>query len=230
MCERFVHFRENSSLDTIETVGPGSTRPNIRHVYKGTGPREDRRDVLVCREMDTNLDGIKDVVRTFNDKGEPLHEETDSNYDGKIDHWVTFADGRIAEEDSDETLSTGHPNVWKFYVAGALSRVRRNTHCPSGKPDTWEIFVNDRLERIGNDLTCDGHVDRWDRDAQLQARDEASSAGVSDGGSAMPTAALTDVPGDAGQADSAAPANLSSRHTDGGAPSGSAHQKTKSKR
>ena len=64
--------------------------------------------------------------------------------------------------------------MWKFYVDGQLSRIRRNTHCPNGKPDTWEIYYKNRLERVGNDATCDGHVDRWDRDAQLMAAEEAA--------------------------------------------------------
>jgi hypothetical protein len=125
------------------------------------------------------------VVRTFNEKGEPLHEEADTNYDGKIDDWVNFAGGRIQEEDVDTTLTVGRPNVWKFYVDGQLSRIRRNTHCANGKADTWEIYYNDRLERVGNDATCDGHVDRWDRDAQLMAAEEAAQdkAAAPDAGS-----------------------------------------------
>jgi len=127
------------------------------------------------------------VVRTFSEKGEPLHEEADTNYDGKIDDWTNFAGGRIEEEDIDTTLSVGRPNVWKFYVDGHLSRIRRNTHCANGKPDTWEIYFNDRLERVGNDMSCDGHVDRWDRDAQLLAQEEAAqekaAAAEADGGS-----------------------------------------------
>jgi hypothetical protein len=172
LCDGFVHWKSNPQLEVSETVGPGSIRPNIRRVYKVTGEREDRHQVLLCREIDTNLDGIKDVVRTFNDKGEPLHEEADTNFDGKIDDWINFADGRIAEEDIDTTMSTGRPNVWKFYLEGQLSRIRRNSHCPSGKPDTWEIYYKNRLERVGNDLSCDGHIDRWDRDSQLMAAEE----------------------------------------------------------
>jgi hypothetical protein len=183
LCEGFVHWKENPQLDLSETVGPGSFKPNIRRIYKLIGDRDDRHQVLMCREIDTNLDGIKDVVRTFNDKGEPVHEEADTNYDGKIDDWVNFADGRIAEEDLDTTLSTGRPNVWKFYLDGELSRIRRNTHCPSGKPDVWEIYYKNRLERVGNDATCDGHVDRWDRDTQLMAQEEAATVvEVVDGG------------------------------------------------
>ena len=175
LCDGFVHWKSNPQLEVSETAGPGSLRPNIRRVYKVIGERDDRHQVLMCREIDTNLDGLKDVVRTFNEKGEPLHEEADTNYDGKIDDWTNFADGRIAEEDLDTTLSAGRPNVWKFYLEGQLSRIRRNTHCPSGKADTWEIYFKNRLERVGNDTTCDGHIDRWDRDAQLMAQEEAQS-------------------------------------------------------
>jgi hypothetical protein len=198
LCDGVVHWKSNPQLEVSETVGPGSIRPNIRRVYKVIGEREDRHQVLLCREIDTNLDGIKDVVRTFNDKGEPLHEEADTNFDGKIDDWVNFADGRIAEEDLDTTLSAGRPNVWKFYLDGQLSRIRRNTHCPSGKPDTWEIYFKNRLERVGNDLTCDGHIDRWDRDAQLMAAEEQGVEIVDAGNSGTAPVTVGDV-GDAGK-------------------------------
>jgi hypothetical protein len=184
MCETFVHWKSNPSLEVSETVGPGSFRPNIRRVYKLVGERDSRHTVLMCREIDTNLDGIKDVVRTFNEKGEPLHEEADTNYDGKIDNWINFTGGTIGEEDLDTTLSVGRPNVWKFYVSGQLSRIRRNSHCASGKPDTWEIYYKSKVERVGVDLTCDGHIDRWDRDAQLMAQEDAQSVEVADGGAA----------------------------------------------
>jgi hypothetical protein len=193
LCEGAVHWRNAPQLEVSQTVGPGSIRPNIRRVYKIIGVGEDRHQVLLCREIDTNLDGLKDVVRTFNDKGEPVHEEADTNYDGIIDDWINFADGRIEEEDVDTTLAAGRPNVWKFYLNGALSRIRRNTHCPSGKPDVWEIYVKDRLERVGNDATCDGHVDRWDRDAELMAQEEAQNGvQISDAGGAQATPGISD--------------------------------------
>jgi hypothetical protein len=186
LCDRFVHWSTSPQLEVSETAGSGSIRPNIRRVFKTVGEHDDSRTVLMCREIDTNLDGVKDVVRTFNEKGEPLHEEADTNYDGKVDDWVNFAGGRIEEEDVDTTLSAGRPNVWKFYVDGQLSRIRRNLHCANGKPDTWEIYYNDRLERVGNDETCDGHVDRWDRDAQLMAAEEAAQEKAAAGADAGP--------------------------------------------
>jgi hypothetical protein len=201
LCDGFEHWKSNPQLEVSETVGPGSFRPNIRRVYKVIGEREDRHQVLLCREIDTNLDGIKDLVRTFNEKGEPLHEEADTNFDGKIDDWINFADGRIAEEDIDTTLAAGRPNVWKFYLDGQLSRIRRNTHCQTGKPDTWEIYFKGKLERVGNDTSCDGHIDRWDRDAQLMAQEEAAAgvevldAGPANTGAAPVTVGATDAGG-----------------------------------
>jgi hypothetical protein len=195
LCERFVRWKGNPELVVTETAGPGSLRPNVRRVFKVAGDRDSRHTVVLCREIDTNLDGLKDVVRTFNEKGEPLHEESDTNFDGKIDVWLNFADGRIAEEDVDTTLGAGtdagvaggRPNEWKFYVDGHLSRIRKNTHCPNGKPDVWEIYYNDRLERVGTDSSCDGHVDRWDRDAQLLASEEAAQSQAADGGAGSGT-------------------------------------------
>ena len=223
LCEGFVHWRSNPQLEITETVGPGSFRPNIRRVYKVIGERDDRHEVVLCREIDTNLDGIKDVVRIFNDKGEPSKEQADTNYDGQIDDWIVFADGRIAEEDVDTTLSTGRPNLWKFYLDGSLSRIRRNTHCPSGKPDVWEIYVKDRLERVGNDATCDGHVDRWDRDAQLMAQEEALTTTTGDGG-ASPTPTST-----GGSGSDAVTVGPSGQISDGGAVDAGKKKKGKGK-
>jgi hypothetical protein len=167
-------WRTKPELEVAETAGPGALRPNVRRVFKFTGDKEARHKVLVCREIDTNLDGIKDVVRTFNAKGEAVHEEADTNYDGKIDIWADFVSGRLAREE-DDTNYDGKADVWKFYLDGQLSRIRRNTHCPNGKPDTWEIYNRGRLERIGNDTSCDGHVDRWDRDGERLAAEEEQS-------------------------------------------------------
>jgi hypothetical protein len=162
MCD----FRNKPELDVSETAGPGALKPNVRRVYKVFGEGDTVRKTLICREIDTNLDGIKDVVRTFNDKGEAIHEESDRNYDGRIDVWINFVNGRMAEEDTD-TNNDGKPDLWKFYVDGQLQRVRRDRNF-DGKPDVWEIYTKGRLERMGLDDTYDGHVDRWDRDEQLK--------------------------------------------------------------
>jgi hypothetical protein len=205
LCQVAIGWRDHPELEVQETVGPGSIKPNVRRIYRWVGERENRKQLLVCREIDTNLDGIKDVIRTFDEhKGEAKHEEADTDYDGVIDVKVDFVAGRIAREEIDtrhkSTVQMWVPDVWKFYIDGILSRIRRNTHCPSGKADTWEIYRSGRLERVGNDQTCDGHVDRWDRDTdQVIAQDEAQKAAEAEGGA--PQAASIGLPSADGGAD-----------------------------
>jgi hypothetical protein len=168
MCD----WKDKPELEVSETAGPGAIRPNVRRVFKTFGEGDTRHKTLICREIDTNLDGIKDVVRTFNPRGEALHEESDRNYDGRVDVWINFIDGRLAEEDTD-TNNDGKPDVWKFYVNGQLQRIRRDRNF-DGKADVWEIYARGRLERLGFDDSFDGHVDRWDRDEQLKYEAEAA--------------------------------------------------------
>jgi len=191
MCD----WRNKPELEISETAGPGAIRPNIRRVYKTMGEGENRHRTLICREVDTNLDGINDTVRTFNAKGEAQHEESDANYDGKIDHWLSFAGGSMVEEDID-SIGDGKPHEWKYYVNGTLSRIKRDTK-GTGKPDVWEIYTKGRLERMGVDVTGDGHVDRWDRDEIMRQQEEADEA-----------AKLAAAQGDAGAADAAGDAGV----------------------
>lgn len=194
MCD----WRNKPELEVSETTGPGAMKPNVRRVYKTLGDIESRRRVLICREIDTNLDGIKDVVRTFNEKGEALREEADTDYDGRIDVWISFVGGRIAEENID-TNHDGKPDVWKVYTNGLLSRVKRDRNF-DGNPDIWEIYAKGKLERMGVDESYDGHVDRWDRDliaqsqaddAERQARDALGADGGADGAASGTSAATS---------------------------------------
>jgi hypothetical protein len=155
-------YKGRADREVIETAGPGALQPNVRRVFAIVGEGEDARKVLLCREVDTNLDGMKDVFRTYNDKGEALHEQADSNYDGKIDTWISFARGRIAKVELDSN-GDGRPDETRFYIDGRLSRAQRDRNF-DGKADVWEIYDKGRLQRMGIDLDYDGHVDRWDRD------------------------------------------------------------------
>jgi len=212
MCD----WKNKPELEVSESAGPGALRPNVRRIFKTYGEGDARHKTLVCREIDTNLDGIKDVVRTFNAKGEAIHEESDRDYDGRIDLWINFVDGRMAEEDVD-TNNDSKPDVWKFYVNGQLQRIRRDRNF-DGKADIWEIYSRGRLERVGLDDSYDGHVDRWDRDEQMKyeaetadrkARDEmmnAEMAAKADAGGA-PTGADAGAGGkDAGAPKAVTPA------------------------
>jgi hypothetical protein len=163
-------FQGREDRDVQETSAPYAIVPNVRRVFGFIGTGDDRRRMLLCREVDTNLDGVKDIVRTYNDQGEKLSELADSNYDGRVDTWLTFANGRVHKAEFDRSRD-GKPDEVRYYVNGRLSRVQRDTN-GDGKPDVFEVYADGRLERIGVDVNHDGSVDRWDRD-ELRAREDA---------------------------------------------------------
>ncbi len=193
-------FKGRKDRDVQETTGPGAVQPNIRRVFAIVGIGEDARRILLCREVDTNLDGVKDVVRTYNDKGEAVKEKADTDYDGRIDTWITFSRGRIAKVEEDKD-GDGQPDEIRFYIDGQLSRVQRDTN-HDGKPDIWEIYEKGHLQRMGVDLDHDGHVDRWDRDeeaariAEEKEREEEEKSAADAGAAAdagIADAAVTDA-------------------------------------
>ncbi|MSP24349.1 MAG: hypothetical protein EXR75_04140 [Myxococcales bacterium] len=163
-------FKDRKDVELSETAGSGSMQPNVRRVYKVFGIGADRRKILVCREVDTNLDGIKDTVRLFTDEGQSKEERADTNFDGKIDTWNVFARGRLAEVRLDHNYD-GKEDETKVYIEGKLSRVKRDTNS-DGKPDTWEMYRNGRIERMGVDIDFDTRVDRWDQDTEWRRKFE----------------------------------------------------------
>jgi hypothetical protein len=179
----------------------------------GTG--ESMHKVLICREIDTNLDRIKDIVRTYTEKGDSLHEQADTNYDGRIDNIITFSGGRISKEEVDSNYN-GTMDVWKYYVGGQLSRIQRDTN-GDGKPDHWEFYNDGKLERAGVDIDYDGHVDRWDHDEEArqlaEAKERAADTKVGAAGAA------TDAGAAASPTPTASTSDLSKLGADAGAAS-----------
>lgn len=177
-------FAGRDDREVAESVSTGALQPSIRRVYRVVGEGSERRRVLVCREVDTNRDGMKDVVRRYSEQGEPIEELADTNYDGRVDTTIRFAKGRVAQElidlDQDDK-----PEETRYYQAGKLSRVQRDTN-RDGKPDIWEIYADGHLERMGVDVDFDGRVDRWNRDVVKEraareaeeAADKATSGGA----------------------------------------------------
>jgi len=164
-------WKGHQDRDVVETAGTGSVTPNVRRVFAVVGQGADRNRILVCREADTNYDGIKDVVRRYNDKGEAIYEEADTNYDGKIDVWLTFSKGHLVEEKLDRNYD-GNPDEWKYYSNGKITRAKRDTN-NDGKPDIWEMYSpTGSLERIGVDVDGDERVDRWDYDNDVRRERE----------------------------------------------------------
>jgi hypothetical protein len=217
-------FRGRADRDAIETAGPGSVQPNVRRVYQMVGTGDSLHKVLICREIDTNFDGIKDIVRTYTEKGESLHEQADTNYDGRMDNMLTFSGGHISKAELDTNFN-GTMDVWKYYVGGQLSRIQRDTN-GDGKADRWEFYNEGKLERAGVDVDFDGHVDRWDHDLEVrlaaEARDRGSDQGAKTGDGTGG--------GDGGLAAAPPTGDLSKLNTaagDGGAPLSTSKRKKK---
>jgi len=156
------------------TTGPGARRPNVMRIYQVSARGDDAARTLICRRADSNLDGIADLIRTYNDDGEPMAEQADSDYDGRIDTWVQFSRGRVLSERFDRN-GDGKPDELRTYSNGVLTRVQRDSDFDDNT-DTWEVHDKGRLQRIGRDVNADERVDEWYRDAQAESRDAKQSS------------------------------------------------------
>jgi len=170
----FCDFKGRKDRATVVTSAVGSPLANVRRVYAVGINQKDGKRVIRCREADTNLDGVKDLIRTYNEKGELLAEQGDSNYDGKIDIWLQFVRNKVARADLDHN-GDGKVDEHKEFVGGVLSRAQRDTNY-DGRMDSWEVYEEGRLNRIGSDLDGDEKVDRWYRDAELVRSEAAEPA------------------------------------------------------
>ncbi len=159
--------------DVTESSSPNSLASNVRRVYGQFREGEEVRRTLLCREVDTNLDGVKDLFRTYDDQGAKLSEAADSNYDGKIDTWITFAGTRIVRIELDDN-GDGEPDETRYYTGGKLSRLQKDTNHDK-KPDVFEVYSGGVLQRVGVDANFDGQVDDWYRD-ELRISEEAKAA------------------------------------------------------
>lgn len=170
--------------DVRESAGPGAVQPNVRRVYLNTATEVEAIGRIQCREIDTNLDGVKDVARTYDSKGRPLRELADTNYDGKLDHWVTFTSVELKKDEPPRTVIAllerdtnydGKVDETRTYSEGELQRVQRDANF-DGKVDVFEVYEGGALQRIGEDLDGDGRVDRWSRDELTLAKQRAEAA------------------------------------------------------
>jgi hypothetical protein len=176
-CDTDDPRHEVSEYDTS-----GDDYPDVRRVFRRVGEPPTVRLMLTCREADLNADGIKDVVRYYNDEGRPLREEADRDFDGTMDAITFFQDGRIVREEQDSD-GNGRVDTKIFYENGEMVRTERDlagrSTASEWRPDRWEYFEDGQMVRMGTDLDGDGTVDRWDRDAewneQRRAREEEES-------------------------------------------------------
>ncbi|MEI8259146.1 MAG: hypothetical protein WCJ30_26050 [Deltaproteobacteria bacterium] len=108
-CDATLPRRNASEYDTN---GDGVT--DVRKVYQMVGEGADVRSVLVCREVDLNHDGIKDMFRFYNEEGRTLREEEDRDFDGRIDVISFFENGEVVRREMD-TNADGQVDMRLFY-------------------------------------------------------------------------------------------------------------------
>ncbi len=189
-------FKGREDRIAHSTRGPGAKHPNIFKTYEVSLDSKKGKRILRCRQVDTNLDGIRDVIRTYTDDGQPLDEQSDTDYDGQIDTWIRFSRGRVLRESRDRNRD-GRPDEYRLYSNGRLSRLQRDSDF-DGKLDRWQVYDGERLHRVGVDLDGDQRVDRWYRDAEMkrlqEAEEEAGSASA-EGATPSATASQEPAPG-----------------------------------
>ncbi|MBX3245932.1 MAG: hypothetical protein KF901_01980 [Myxococcales bacterium] len=170
---------EGPGFEVSEYDTSGDDWPDVRKVFRTVGEGRMARLILICREADLNGDGIKDVVRFYNDEGRPMREEADRNFDGQMDELTFFERGHIVRQEID-TTGDGRIDTKIFFENGRPVRGERDLSGRSTAqrwtPDTWEYYEEGRLVRVGVDVNGDGRVDRWDRDAEWQRQREAEAA------------------------------------------------------
>ena len=85
---------DGPGFEVSEYDTSGDSTPDVRKLFKKVGEGSLARLVLVCREADLNGDRRKDIVRLYNDEGQPVREEADRDFDGRIDEITQFTKGR----------------------------------------------------------------------------------------------------------------------------------------
>ncbi|MCB9666617.1 MAG: hypothetical protein H6715_00625, partial [Myxococcales bacterium] len=155
-CDGKAAGDEVSEYDTS-----GDQVPDVRKVFRRVGDDDEMRLVMVCRESDLNADGVKDVIRHYNDDGRPVREETDRDFDGRIDSITYFDGGQIVQQELDST-GNGRVDTRIFLENGAPLRAERDlkgrSTASTWKPDRWEYYEKSRIVRMGTDVDGDGIV------------------------------------------------------------------------
>lgn len=183
-CDATKPGRELSYHD-ISGHGKADMVEVIAYAKGASGATSEGR--VICMEVDTNRDGVLDLLRTFAESGDLESEEADRNFDGKSDIWITYEKGVIAKQSFDTKFS-GKADEFHYYKDGKLKRVERDRN-GDGNVDVWEFYLNGRLERMGVDNDFNGRVDVWYRDEIARAEQKKLS-----GASALPVASASASP------------------------------------
>jgi hypothetical protein len=160
-CDASRPGRTQSEYDTN-----GDGIPDVRKVYEVSGEGAEIRSTLVCREVDLDHDGTKDMFRFYNAEGRTLREEEDRDFDGRIDVITFFDRGEVVRRELD-TNRDGQVDMRVFYRERRPYRAERELNSnndASFRADYWEYYdARGQIVRIGWDYNGDERADQWDR-------------------------------------------------------------------
>lgn len=160
--------RRDSGMDVN-----GDGTPDIRRVYEGS--------TEVCREVDLNFDGRKDVFHYYDERGQQVRLEDDLDFDGRIDQITFFRGGAVKRRELDTNFDNRF-DTWEFYENGRIARTERDTNADR-RVDYWERYADGRTVQIQYDEDGDGRPDRTDDNPDL-GEETAPQAGPNRGGAA----------------------------------------------
>jgi len=204
-CDASGAGRSSSEYDTN-----GDGVPDVRKVFQVVGEGQDAHPVLVCREVDLNHDGTKDVFRFYNDQGRTLREEADRDFDGRLDVITYFDNGEVVRREFDLNRD-GMIDQRMYYRENRPYRAEREVQSDNAaefRPDYWEFYdARGHVVRIGTDYDHDGRADRWDRVDRLAPLrvPTAPQAGAQSPPGATPPTDATPAPAAAPTAPAATP-------------------------
>ena len=112
-----------------------------------------------AQKVDTNGDGIPDIVRVMVD-GRETCRMVDLNHDGRADSYVYFdGSGNVRRRESDFDRD-GRVDEIAYYAAGVPIRKDRETNL-DGRLDTWDFYEGGKIHHRLRDSDGDGKVDQW---------------------------------------------------------------------
>ena len=139
------------------------------------GEKGKPKELLIRRELDTNVDGKPDLITWFNEDGTRSKESFDLDFDGKPDVIIYYEHGVVVRKETFHGAKADRPDMVAIYEGGKKVRVERETR-GNGRVDTWEYYENGRLTRIGEDVDGDGLVDRWIKAKEPDEEEQAAAA------------------------------------------------------
>lgn len=132
---------------------------------EGYTPSTLPRSRMVRREIDLNHDGLVDLVKHYDFKGQILREEVDSDFSGVVDRITHFSNGFVARRELDVD-ENGIFEERRFYIRGKIFRVEFDEN-QDGQTEYWQFYTDGVLTRAGKDIDGDRVIDEWLQETDL---------------------------------------------------------------